>query len=64
MEEKGEGLQHISFRVDDAYVSFEKLKNNQIELIDHQVRNGSHGRIAFVKPAILDYLYLEICEYE
>lgn len=51
LEERGEGLHHVGFRVDDCAAVLEILEAEGHELIDDEPRAGSRGtRVAFVHP--------------
>jgi methylmalonyl-CoA epimerase len=61
LKEKGEGLQHLAFQVNDIEGCFEKLKKNGVEAIDKEPSSGSHGKIAFFnKPRLLGSVYIEL----
>ena len=51
LEERGEGLHHVGFRVDDCAAVLEILAAEGHELIDPEPRPGSRGtQVAFVHP--------------
>jgi methylmalonyl-CoA epimerase len=51
LEERGEGIHHIGFRVDDVTAVLEVLAAQGHELIDEEPRPGSRGtQVAFVHP--------------
>jgi methylmalonyl-CoA epimerase len=51
LEERGEGIHHVGFRVDDVAAVLEVLVAQGHELIDEEPRPGSRGtRVAFVHP--------------
>lgn len=51
LDERGEGIHHIGFRVDDVAAVLETLAADGHELIDEEPRPGSRGtQIAFVHP--------------
>lgn len=60
---RGEGLQHVSFRVNGIEDALKALKQGGAELVDAAPRIGSHGKVAFTKPEKLSPYYLELCEY-
>ena len=43
LEKKGEGIQHIAFRVDNVESSLKELKEKGIKLIDEKPRKGAGG---------------------
>jgi methylmalonyl-CoA epimerase len=50
VQEKGEGVHHISFEVDDVEAELEKQAGLGIKLIDKTPRPSPMGRIAFIGP--------------
>jgi len=60
LKEKGEGLHHLAFRVNDIESCFEKLKKNKVEAIDSEPLSGSHGKVAFFKPGLFGSAYIEL----
>lgn len=51
LDERGEGIHHVGFRVDDVAAVLEVLAANGHELVDDEPRPGSRGtHIAFVHP--------------
>lgn len=60
---RGEGVQHIAFRVEDIDKALEELKEKGVRLIDQTPRNGAGGaRIAFIHPKETNGVLVEICE--
>jgi len=63
IEKKGQGVQHIAFRVDDIEKALEEMRNLGIKLIDEKPRYGAGGaRIAFLHPKSTNGLLVELCE--
>ena len=63
IDSRGEGVQHIAFRVDNIEEALEELKAKGIRLIDETPRNGAGGaRIAFIHPKETHGVLVEICE--
>ena len=63
IEKRGEGIQHIAFRVDDINRSLEELKEKGVRLIDQTPRHGAGGaKIAFIHPKETNGVLVEICE--
>lgn len=63
IEKKGQGVQHIAFRVDDIEKALEEMRNLGIKLIDENPRYGAGGaRIAFLHPKSTNGLLVELCE--
>lgn len=60
---RGEGVQHIAFRVENIDQALEELKEKGVRLIDQQPRKGAGGaRIAFIHPKETNGVLVEICE--
>jgi methylmalonyl-CoA/ethylmalonyl-CoA epimerase len=65
IEKKGEGIQHIAYRVNDIDEAIEELKNKGIRLIDEKPRYGAGGaKIAFLHPKSTFGVLIELCERE
>lgn len=63
IEKKGEGIQHIAYKVDNIEEALEELKAKGIRLIDEQPRIGAGGaKIAFLHPKSTAGVLIEICE--
>jgi methylmalonyl-CoA/ethylmalonyl-CoA epimerase len=63
IEAKGEGIQHLAFRVENLDEALEELKEKGVRLIDRQPRKGAGGaRIAFIHPAETAGVLIELCE--
>ncbi|MCK4309577.1 MAG: methylmalonyl-CoA epimerase [Candidatus Atribacteria bacterium] len=63
IEKKGEGIQHIAFRVDNIEKVLEKLKEEGVRLIDEKPRYGAGGaKIAFLHPKSTNGILIELCE--
>ncbi len=63
IEKKGEGVQHIAFRVDNIENALEELKQKGIRLIDEKPRRGAGGgKIAFLHPKSTNGVLVELCE--
>jgi len=60
---RGEGVQHVAFRVEDIDKALEELKEKGVRLIDQAPRKGAGGaRIAFIHPKETNGVLVEICE--
>ncbi len=65
IDKKGEGIQHIAFRVENIDDALEELKAKGIRLIDQTPRKGAGGaRIAFLHPKSTGGVLVELCERE
>ena len=63
IEAKGEGVQHIAFRVENIDDALRELKEKGIRLIDQEPRKGAGGsRIAFIHPKETHGVLVELCE--
>jgi methylmalonyl-CoA/ethylmalonyl-CoA epimerase len=63
LEKRGEGVQHIAFRVDDIEEALEQLKSWGVQLIDQKPRRGAGGaKIAFLHPKSTFGVLVELCE--
>lgn len=63
IEKKGEGLQHIAFRVENLEAALQELKEKGIRLIDEKPRKGAGGaKIAFLHPKATGGILVELCE--
>ena len=63
IEKKGEGIQHIAFRVNNIEEVLEKLKKEGVRLIDEKPRYGAGGaKIAFLHPKSTNGILVELCE--
>ena len=60
---KGPGIQHLAFRVDDIDAALAELKAAGLRLIDEKPRYGAGGaRIAFLHPKATAGVLVELCE--
>ncbi len=63
IEKRGEGIQHMAFRVDDINQCLAELKEKGVRLIDQTPRHGAGGaKIAFIHPKETNGVLVEICE--
>ena len=63
LEKKGEGVQHIAFRVENIEEALAELKANGVQLIDEKPRRGAGGaKIAFLHPQSTFGMLIELCE--
>lgn len=63
IEKKGEGIQHIAFRVADIEKTLADLKAKGVRLIDEKPRYGAGGaKIAFIHPKATFGTLVEICQ--
>jgi methylmalonyl-CoA/ethylmalonyl-CoA epimerase len=63
IEKKGEGIQHVAFRVENIDEALAELKQKGIKLIDEQPRIGAGGaKIAFLHPKATGGVLVELCQ--
>lgn len=63
IEKRGQGIQHVAFRVDNIEKALAELKAKGIRLIDEVPRAGAGGgRIAFLHPKATNGVLVELCE--
>jgi methylmalonyl-CoA/ethylmalonyl-CoA epimerase len=61
--QRGPGLHHLAYRVDDIEATLASLSAAGVRLIDEQPRTGIRGsRVAFVHPAAAGGVLTEIVE--
>jgi len=60
---RGEGVQHIAFRVENIEEALDELKAKGVRLIDQEPRRGAGGaKIAFIHPKETNGVLVEICQ--
>lgn len=63
IENKGEGIHHLAFRVADIEQALAELKEKGVRLIDETPRIGAGGaKIAFIHPKATGGVLVELCE--
>ena len=63
IEKRGQGIQHVAFRVDNIDAALEELKGKGVRLIDETPRKGAGGAsIAFLHPKSTGGVLVELCE--
>jgi len=63
IETRGQGIQHIAFRVDDIEAALAELKAKGVRLIDEKPRYGAGGaKIAFLHPKATGGVLIELCQ--
>jgi methylmalonyl-CoA/ethylmalonyl-CoA epimerase len=63
IEKKGEGIQHVAFRVANIEEALAELKQKGVRLIDETPRIGAGGaKIAFLHPKSTNGVLVELCE--
>lgn len=65
IEKKGQGIQHIAFRVENILEALEEIKAKGIRVLDEKPRYGAGGaKIAFLHPKDTGGVLIELCERE
>ena len=63
LQQRGPGLHHVAYTVDDIQARIDELKASGITMIDETPRPGAHGtKIAFMHPKSTFGVLTEICE--
>jgi len=63
IDRRGEGVQHIAFRVENIEEALDELKEKGVRLIDQTPRKGAGGAmIAFIHPKETNGVLVEICQ--
>ena len=62
LQNRGEGVHHICFAVDDIAATLTDLRAQGMRLIDEQPRQGIHGLVAFVHPKATHGAMIELLQ--
>jgi methylmalonyl-CoA epimerase len=63
IEQRGEGIHHLAFDVDDAAAMLAHLSGNGIRALDPVPRDGAGGaKIAFLDPHDTGRVLMELCQ--
>jgi len=63
LAKRGEGLHHVSLRVDNLARTVEELKKSGVRLVNEQIQAGAGGHLyVFVHPSSAGGVLLELCE--
>ena len=63
IENKGEGFHHIAIEVENIEEELNRLKSEDVRLIDEKYRIGAHGaKIAFIHPKSMGGLLVELVQ--
>jgi methylmalonyl-CoA/ethylmalonyl-CoA epimerase len=63
IEKRGQGIQHVAFRVENIDDALAELKEKGVQLIDQQPRIGAGGaKIAFLHPKATNGVLVELCQ--
>lgn len=65
IREKGEGIHHIAFQVEDIKSTLKKITSAGVIALDKEPRRGAHNAlIAFLDPESNFGIRIELCEHE
>jgi len=63
IEKRGQGIQHVAFRVENIDEALAELKEKGVALIDQTPRIGAGGtKIAFLHPKATNGVLVELCQ--
>ena len=62
LQNRGEGVHHICFAVDDIAATLVELRAQGMRLIDEHPRQGIHGLVAFVHPKATHGAMIELLQ--
>lgn len=63
IEKRGQGIQHVAFRVANIEEALAELKAKGVQLIDQTPRIGAGGaKIAFLHPKATQGVLVELCQ--
>jgi methylmalonyl-CoA/ethylmalonyl-CoA epimerase len=63
IEKRGQGIQHVAFRVENIEAALAELKEKGVRLIDETPRTGAGGaKIAFLHPKATNGVLVELCQ--
>ena len=63
IEKRGQGIQHVAFRVENIEEALTELKEKGVKLIDQEPRIGAGGaKIAFLHPKATNGVLVELCQ--
>ena len=62
LHNRGDGIHHIAFKVDNLQIALEYLSNNGVELLNDTPKLGAEGlMIAFLHPKSTFGVLIELC---
>ena len=63
LEDRGPGIHHVCFEVDDIYESIKELKENNIRVIGDKYTIGAEGyKVVFIHPRSTGGILVELAE--
>jgi methylmalonyl-CoA/ethylmalonyl-CoA epimerase len=64
IKQKGKGVHHIAYRVDDLDAALKELKQKGIRILEDSLRINKHGRrLIYLNPADTEGTIIEYCDY-
>ncbi|WP_459613613.1 VOC family protein, partial [Bacillus cereus] len=64
IKQKGKGVHHVAYRVDDLDVALEELIELGIRTLEHTLRINKHGiRLIYLNTADTEGTIIEYCDY-
>ncbi|MEL3971941.1 methylmalonyl-CoA epimerase [Rossellomorea oryzaecorticis] len=64
IRQKGKGVHHIAYRVDDLDAALEELEQQGIRVLEDSLRVNKHGRrLIYLNPADTEGTIIEYCDY-
>ncbi|MGR3764534.1 methylmalonyl-CoA epimerase [Rossellomorea sp. NS-SX7] len=64
IKQKGKGVHHIAYRVDNLDAALTELKEQGIRVLEDSLRINKHGRrLIYLNPADTEGTIIEYCDY-
>jgi methylmalonyl-CoA/ethylmalonyl-CoA epimerase len=64
IKQKGKGVHHIAYRVDDLDAALKELEQQGIRILEDSLRINKHGRrLIYLNPADTEGTIIEYCDY-
>lgn len=64
MKQKGKGVHHIAYRVDNLDEALKELEHQKIRVMQDTLRINKHGRrLIYLNPADTEGTIIEYCDY-
>ncbi|WP_181350273.1 VOC family protein [Thalassobacillus sp. CUG 92003] len=64
IKQKGKGVHHIAYRVENLDDALEELKQQHIRVLHNSLRTNKHGRrLIYLNPADTEGTIIEFCDY-
>lgn len=62
LQNRGEGVHHVCYEVDDIQAALEELRSRGVRLVDETPRQGLHGLVAFIHPKATHGMMIELLQ--